>query len=59
MKTRDGKPVTIETRNKPGMSIFLVFGTCDGKPCHWTAKGRYRADDKDDDLDIMDFEARP
>lgn len=52
-KTRDGRPVTILTRDKPGMSIFKVFGELDGKPCHWTAEGRYRMDGKEDARDLL------
>lgn len=54
MKTRDGRPVTIETRNKPGMSVFVVFGLLDGKPCHWTVEGRYRMDGVEDPRDLTE-----
>lgn len=56
MNTRDGRPVTIETRSKPGMSIFVLFGYLDGDPCHWTAEGRYRMDGKDDPRDIVNLQ---
>ena len=52
-QTRDGRPVTILTRDKPGMSIFKAFGALDGKPCHWTAEGRYRMDGKEDARDLL------
>ena len=53
--TVDGRPVTIETENKSGMSIFCVFGTLDGFPCHWTKDGKYRMNGKDDPRDIVNF----
>jgi hypothetical protein len=51
--TQDGQPVTIHTRNKPGMSVFVVFGDLAGKPCHWTAEGRYRMDGQADHRDLV------
>lgn len=53
MKTRDKKTAMIQTREKPGMSVFVVFGEVDGKPCHWTAGGNYRMDGKSHDLDLV------
>lgn len=53
MQTRNGLPVVIDTFNKPGMSIFVVFGSLDGKPCHWTQTGRYRMDGIEDYRDII------
>lgn len=53
-QTRDGRSVVIETRDKPGMSIFTTFGTLDEKPCHWTVEGRYRMDGADDPRDIKE-----
>lgn len=53
MTTRDGRPVEILTEKKPGMSIFVMFGMLDGKPCHWTAEGKYRCDGQDDPRDIV------
>ena len=58
MHTRDGRPVEIVTRNKLGMAIFTVFGMMDGKPCHWTASGRYRMDDNDDPADVIGLSAK-
>lgn len=54
-KTTDGKTASIATRKKPGMSVFVVFGSLDGKPCHWTADGKYRADGKRHPLDLVEF----
>ena len=54
MKTRNGLDVVIETHKKY-KGLFPVYGTMDGKPCHWTIDGKYRVDDKDDDRDIVDF----
>ena len=54
MQTRDGRPVEIVTRQKPGMSIFTIFGMLDGSPCHWIADGRYRMDGVEDPRDIME-----
>ena len=57
MLTRDGRTVTIETRDKPGMSIFKMFGTLDGAPCYWTSEGRYRMDGVDDARDVVEPKA--
>jgi hypothetical protein len=56
MHTVDGRRVEIETRKKERMSVFVVYGTIDGKPCHWTASGRFRMDGKDDPRDIAHFQ---
>ena len=56
-ETRDGRAVQIQTRAKPGMSIFIVFGTVDGAPCHWTATGGYRMDGAPDPRDIVNLAA--
>lgn len=49
---RDGQHIVIETLRKPGMSIFTVFGSLNGRPCHWTSEGKYRMDDKPDSRDV-------
>lgn len=56
MQTLDGRVVDIETRDKSGMSIFKVFGFLSGKPCHWTADGKFRMDGKSDPRDIAQFD---
>lgn len=55
MQTVDGRPVKIVTRNKSGMSIFVVYGTLVGRPCHWTVDGKYRMDDRSDPRDLKVF----
>ena len=52
--TQDGRPATIIDRAKTGMSVFTMFGLLDGRPCHWTAEGRYRMDDADDPRDLAE-----
>jgi hypothetical protein len=54
MFTRDGRKVEIVTKDKPGMSIFKVFGYMDGELCHWTAEGRFRMDNLEDPRDITE-----
>ncbi len=58
MKTRNGKEVEIVNYHKQGLSVFFVFGYVDGKPCHWTRDGKYRMDDKEHELDIIDYERK-
>lgn len=55
MQTRDGRNVEVVTRKYSGTAIFKTFGTLDGKPCFWTAEGKYRMDDKEDPRDIVGF----
>lgn len=52
MKTDGGQRVEIESADKSGMSIFVISGTIDGKPCHWTKDGKFRMDGKDDKRDL-------
>ena len=54
-QTRDGRSVEIATRAKPGQTVFVIFGTLDGKPCHWTATGAFRMDGISDARDIVDL----
>lgn len=49
-----GWSTQIGTRNKPGLTVFRVFGTLDGRPGHWTADGRFRMDSAPDPGDLRD-----